>query len=456
MKPCSSASRKRVPEDNFVITTPAAVPSIFVDPLLLEQALINVIENALVHASGGKLYIGADYGETNVRMWVEDEGPGVPQSDLPRIFDKFHRVDGSRNTEGVGLGLAITKGFVEAMKGEVSATSPVRDGRGLRVEFVFPMQADLGDAMTPSRLLVVDDEPQIVSALKPGLQAAGYDVEAVGSASEALDAVAQRAFDVLIVDLGLPDMDGKELIARIREWADTPVIVLSARDAEDEKIAALDIGANDFVNKPFSIGELMARLRVVMRSRASAPAPSDAVRVGHLEIDFNTRGMIVAGKAVRASPREMKLLRALTQRPGAVLTHKQIVTAVWGAESVVEAQFVRVLIGNLRQKVEKDPTRPTLIITEPGIGYRLAEPLDESDAPAIGVTLALKNLRNNIGIIKFAAEDSSQDCYPEIHKRSFARNANGANGWVWGHEKARENFSGGDCRSRRYNTASVR
>ena len=134
---------KRVPEHNLIITAPAAVPSIFVDPLLLEQALVNVIENALVHASGGKLHLGADYGDATVRMWVEDEGPGVPQSDLPRIFDKFHRVDGSRNTEGVGLGLAITKGFVEAMKGEVSATSPVRDGRGLRVEFVFPIQADL-------------------------------------------------------------------------------------------------------------------------------------------------------------------------------------------------------------------------------------------------------------------------------------------------------------------------
>lgn len=137
---------KRILEDNFIITAPAAVPSIFVDPLLLEQALVNVIENALVHASGGKLHIGADYGDATVRMWVEDEGPGVPQSDVARIFDKFHRLDGSRNTEGVGLGLAITKGFVEAMKGEVSATSPVRDGRGLRVEFVFPIQAGLVSA----------------------------------------------------------------------------------------------------------------------------------------------------------------------------------------------------------------------------------------------------------------------------------------------------------------------
>lgn len=137
---------KRITEDNFIITAPAAVPSIFVDPVLLEQALVNVIENALVHAAGGKLQIGADYGDAKVRMWVEDEGPGVPQSDLTRIFDKFHRLDGARNPQGVGLGLAITKGFVEAMKGEVGATSPVRGGRGLRVEFVFPAQTDLVSA----------------------------------------------------------------------------------------------------------------------------------------------------------------------------------------------------------------------------------------------------------------------------------------------------------------------
>lgn len=227
--------------------------------------------------------------------------------------------------------------------------------------------------MSATRLLVIDDEPQIVRALRPGLSAAGYDVESVGSAAEALAAVAERAFDVLIVDLGLPDMDGKELIARVREWADTPMIVLSARDSEDEKIAALDLGANDFVNKPIGIGELMARLRVVTRSRTGVQPAADIARIGHLEIDFNTRRMLVGGKLVRPSPREMKLLRAFTQRPGAVLTHKQIVAAVWGADSAVETQFVRVLVGNLRQKIEKDPTRPTMIVTEPGVGYRLID-----------------------------------------------------------------------------------
>jgi two-component system sensor histidine kinase KdpD len=134
---------RRLSNRNLVVTTPAAVPSIFVDPLLLEQALVNVIENALVHASDGSLYLGADYDDHNVRLWIEDEGPGVPTCDLTRIFDKFHRLESPQNTQGAGLGLAITKGFVEAMRGEVGAISPARGGRGLRIEFTFPLQTDL-------------------------------------------------------------------------------------------------------------------------------------------------------------------------------------------------------------------------------------------------------------------------------------------------------------------------
>jgi two-component system, OmpR family, KDP operon response regulator KdpE len=202
----------------------------------------------------------------------------------------------------------------------------------------------------------------------------------VGDATEALRAVAARAFDVLIVDLGLPDMDGKDLITRAREWTDTPIIVLSARDAEQEKIAALDCGANDYVSKPFSIGELMARLRVVLRMRAARARSGDAIKIGHLEIDFNARRLKVLGKEVRPSPRELKLLQAFTSRLNEALTHKQIVAAVWGPDAEVETQFIRVLIGNLRQKIEKDPARPALIVTEPGIGYRMRD--EETVAPS--------------------------------------------------------------------------
>ncbi|PZO49680.1 MAG: DNA-binding response regulator [Alphaproteobacteria bacterium] len=234
--------------------------------------------------------------------------------------------------------------------------------------------------MMSGRLLIVDDEPQIVRALRPGLLAAGYEVDSVGDGREALQTIAAGAYDAIIVDLGLPDMDGKDVIARAREWTDTPIVVLSARHAEEEKIAALDLGANDFVAKPFGIGELMARLRAVLRVRGARAAMTDKLSIGHLDIDFSNRRMKVAGKEVRPSPRELRLLRAFTQHIGAVLTHKQIVAAVWGGDEHVETQFVRVLVGNLRQKVEIDPARPSLIMTEPGVGYRFIDPNEESAA----------------------------------------------------------------------------
>ena len=226
--------------------------------------------------------------------------------------------------------------------------------------------------MTGQRLLVVDDEPQIVRSIRPGLVAAGYQVESAAAGHEALQMIAATAYDVIIVDLGLPDMDGKELIARVREWSEIPILVLSARDTEQDKVDALDIGANDFVNKPFGIQELMARLRATLRTRrADRPPAQNRVKIGELDIDFETRRVRVDGREMRPSPREAKLLRVFVEHAGQVLTHKQIVAAVWGGDQHVDAQFVRVLVGNLRQKVEKDPARPTRIVTEPGVGYRL-------------------------------------------------------------------------------------
>lgn len=226
--------------------------------------------------------------------------------------------------------------------------------------------------MTGQRLLVVDDEPQIVRSIRPGLEAAGYQVEAARAGGEALQMIASGAYDIIIVDLGLPDMDGKQLIARVREWSQTPILVLSARDTEQEKVDALDVGANDYVNKPFGIQELMARLRAILRARHAERAPAqERVKLGHLDIDFTTRRVRVGSQEVRPSPREAKLLRLFVDHVGQVLTHKQIVAAVWGSDEHIDAQFVRVLVGNLRQKIEKDPARPAMIVTEPGIGYRL-------------------------------------------------------------------------------------
>lgn len=235
------------------------------------------------------------------------------------------------------------------------------------------MSASLG------RLLLVDDEPQIVRALKPALAAAGYVVETADTGQAALTHMAADPCDVVILDLGLPDMDGKLVIERLREWSEAPVIVLSARDLEEEKIAALDLGADDFVNKPVGVGELLARIRASLRGRERRFASEAVFHNGELEVDFARRLVRVQGDEVRLTPREYDLLRTLARHAGRVVTHRQVITAVWGAGAQVDAQFVRVLIGQLRQKLEAEPSAPRIVLTEPGVGYRLSS--DDDRAP---------------------------------------------------------------------------
>jgi two-component system KDP operon response regulator KdpE len=223
-----------------------------------------------------------------------------------------------------------------------------------------------------NRLLIVDDEPQIVRALTPAMAAAGFEVESSPSGEDALSRLAGEPSDAVILDLGLPDMDGKEVIQRVREWSDVPIIVLSARDLENEKIAALDFGADDFVNKPVGVGELLARIRAAMRGRERRFSAQPRFQFGDLEINFPARRVMVQGDEIRLTPREYQLLRILAGHAGQVVTHRQIITAVWGADSNADAQFVRVLMAQLRQKLEADPASPNLLLTEPGIGYRLA------------------------------------------------------------------------------------
>ena len=224
---------------------------------------------------------------------------------------------------------------------------------------------------TPARLLLVDDEPQIVRALTPALIAAGYAVETAATGEAALSMMAGNPSDVLILDLGLPDIDGKLVIQRVREWSEAPIIVLSARDLESEKIAALDLGADDFVNKPEGVGELLARVRASLRGRERRFTAQTSIKTGDLEVTFATRRVLIQGQDVRLTPREYDLLRTLARHAGRVVTHRQVITAVWGPDAQVDAQFVRVLVAQLRQKLELEPSSPRLVLTEPGVGYRL-------------------------------------------------------------------------------------
>jgi len=219
------------------------------------------------------------------------------------------------------------------------------------------------------RVLVVDDEAPIVRVLRPSLIAGGYEVAVAHSGHEALTQIAQEAPDVILLDLGLPDMDGKDVIVALRRWTDVPIIVLSARQSETERIAALDNGADDYVVKPFHTGELLARVRTALRHRQRR-AESTVYSGNGLEIDFERRRVTVGGRNVRLTRKEYDLLRTLAQHAGQVVTHKQLLAAAWGG-TVTDTQFVRVYVGQVRQKIEQDPSTPRLILTEAGIGYRL-------------------------------------------------------------------------------------
>lgn len=220
-------------------------------------------------------------------------------------------------------------------------------------------------------ILLIDDEAPIVRVLTSSLAASGYHISSAGSGATALSMVAQAAPDVVVLDLGLPDMDGKEIIAKLREWTDAPILVLSARHDEAERIAALDEGADDYVTKPFHMGELQARLRAALRHRARR-GELRTYSSGGLAIDFEKRRVTIDGEEIKLPKKEYELLRTLAQHAGQVVTHKQLLAAGWGT-TVTDTQFVRVYIGQLRQKLEEDPSAPKLILTEPGIGYRLVD-----------------------------------------------------------------------------------
>lgn len=220
------------------------------------------------------------------------------------------------------------------------------------------------------RVLVVDDERAIRRFLQVSLTAQGHAVFEATNGHEALDAVVAHRPDVIILDLGLPDMDGIEVTRRLREWTQTPIIILSVREHENDKIAALDAGADDYLTKPFSVGELMARLRVALR-HAAQPNDTPIFSTGDLVVDLNRRIVTVAHSEVQLTPTEYDLLKLLVTHAGKVLTHHQILRQVWGMGYEDETHLLRVNISNLRRKIEPDPTRPIYLLTEPGVGYRL-------------------------------------------------------------------------------------
>ena len=227
-----------------------------------------------------------------------------------------------------------------------------------------------------TRILVVDDEPQILRALQTSLRGAGYEVDTATTGEQALAAAAIRPPDAVILDLVLPDARGTDVCRELRAWSSVPVIVLSVIEGESEKVAALDAGADDYVTKPFGVEELLARLRAALRR--VDPTPEPVYEIGELRVDLEAREVTFAGAPVQLTPHEFDLLRLLARHEGKLLTHKTILQEVWGQAYADESHYLHVYVSQLRRKLEPDPARPRYILTEPGVGYRLVNPLRQS------------------------------------------------------------------------------
>jgi two-component system, OmpR family, KDP operon response regulator KdpE len=225
----------------------------------------------------------------------------------------------------------------------------------------------------PVRILIVDDEPNIISTVTPLLRARGYEVFAAMSGRAALDAVDRDKPDLVVLDLGLPDCDGVDVCRHVRLSSPVPILVLSARGAEGDKVSALDAGADDYVTKPFGAQEFLARIRVALRRVDSASPASLPIVRGNLSIDRERFRVLNHGEEVRLTPKEFELLSYLAQRPGKVVTHRSLLKAIWGPYAVDQPEHLRVLVGALRKKIEENPARPKYILTEPWVGYRFAD-----------------------------------------------------------------------------------
>jgi len=226
------------------------------------------------------------------------------------------------------------------------------------------------------KILVIEDEQEIRRFLRVSLVSHGYRFVESATGKDGVMQAATEQPDLVILDLGLPDIDGMEVIAQVRQWSAVPIIILSARGQEHEKVSALDAGADDYLTKPFSVGELLARIRAALRHAAPATSESgEAVFVlDHLRVDFARRQVFVRDRELHLTPNEYRLLATLIKYAGKVVTHRQLLKEVWGPESVFETHYLRVYMAQLRRKIENDPTQPRYLLTEPGVGYRLASP----------------------------------------------------------------------------------
>jgi PAS domain S-box-containing protein len=367
---------------------PPDTPPISADAHRIEQVLFNLLDNARKFSPpGGAVTLRVATEGALVHFTVRDQGPGIPPAARERVFERFYQVEqpSTRNIGGTGLGLAICKAIVEAHGGTIAVADT--SGSGAALSFTIPaLVAERLEVPAPpltqqrrssgahARVLVVDDDPALRRLLDGSLGDAGYEVAVAAEAGAALDAVMTAAPDVILLDVMLPGTDGFALCRQLREWTTVPIIMLTARASEQDVVLALRDGADDYVTKPFRPAELLARIEAALRRASVDPWPNGVslIQVGQLRVDLARRAVALDDKPIELTPTEYGILSYLARHAGQVLTHDQILAEVWGEEYRGSNQYLWVHIAHLRQKLEPDARQPRYILTERGVGYRLA------------------------------------------------------------------------------------
>jgi len=240
----------------------------------------------------------------------------------------------------------------------------------------------VSDTATAPNVLVVDDEVQIRRFLRSGFELDGYSVNEAENGREAIRAATLRPTDLIILDLALPDLDGSQVLERIRSWSSVPIIILSVKSSEMEKVRLFELGADDYVTKPFGMAELLARSKVVLRRKARATTGDSVIRIDNLKIDLAARNVFLGDERLTLTPKEYRLLQILAQYPGNVVTHQELLKEIWGLPHINDTHYLRIVVRKLRQKIESDPNQPRILLTELGVGYRLAPPNEPNETPA--------------------------------------------------------------------------
>lgn len=348
---------------------PSGLPMVCVDPRMLRHMLGNLVSNALRHGRGPKgVTVRVDLNAEGLAMRVMDRGPGLG-TDSAALFGRPDAGTFPQPQGGTGLGLAIVKGFADAMGLTVTAANQA-EGGGLFYDPVSNLNP-MVSGMTQQKILIVDDELAIRRLISATLMRSGFQPVEADSARAALSLAAIEKPAVVLLDLGLPDRDGLELIGPLSRDGECPVLVISARDQTVERVAALDLGADDYVTKPFDTDELLARLRAALR-RSGKMAPQHMIHaLGAVRIDLAARQVWKGVEEIRLTPKEWSFLAALAANAGRVLTHRHLLHMIWGPAHEDDLVYLRVAARALRQKLEDDPARPKLIRNEPAIGYRL-------------------------------------------------------------------------------------